>query len=81
VRGKHLASIDPAGGVQRGFSSTRATVKSILDSSFRYTNSVETDLRKTFARIRREQRAVQQSRQKAEEESHLKVRLLRQKAV
>ena len=31
-------------------------MKSILDPSFRYTSSVETDLRKTFARIRREQR-------------------------
>jgi len=30
-------------------------MKSILDPSFRYTMSVETDLRKTFARIRREQ--------------------------
>jgi hypothetical protein len=29
-------------------------MKSILDPSFRYTNSVDTDLRKTFARIRRE---------------------------
>jgi hypothetical protein len=28
-------------------------MKSILDPSFRYTNSVETDLRKTFAKIRR----------------------------
>jgi hypothetical protein len=55
-------------------------VKSILDSSFRYTSSVETDLRKTFARIRREQRALQQSQQKAEAESLQKVRLLRQKA-
>ena len=55
-------------------------MKSILDSSFRYTSSVETDLRKTFARIRREQRALQQSQQKAEAESLQKVRLLRQKA-
>ena len=70
-----------AGGEQRGVSRQRATVKSILDSSFRYTNSVETDLRKTFARIRREQRAVQQTRQQTEAESLLKVRLLRQKAV
>ena len=31
-------------------------MKSILDRSFRYTPSVETDLRKTFARIRRKQR-------------------------
>jgi hypothetical protein len=57
------------------------TVKSILDSSFRYTNSVETDLKKTFARIRREQRTLLQSQQKTEAESLLKVRLLRQKAV
>jgi len=70
-----------AGGVQRRLSNTSATVKSILDSSFRYTNSVETDLRKTFARIRREQRSLQQSRQKIDAESLLKVRLLRQKAV
>ena len=31
-------------------------MKSILDRSFRYTNSVDTDIRKTFARVRREQR-------------------------
>ena len=31
-------------------------MKSILDPSFRYTNSVETDLRKTFARVRKELR-------------------------
>lgn len=30
-------------------------MKSILDRSFKYTNAAETDLRKTFARIRREQ--------------------------
>jgi hypothetical protein len=30
------------------------TVKSILDRSFRYVPSTQTDLRKTFARIRRE---------------------------
>jgi hypothetical protein len=30
-------------------------MKSILDPSFRYVNSSHTDLRKTFARIRREQ--------------------------
>jgi hypothetical protein len=29
-------------------------VKSILDPAFRYTSSANTDLRKTFARIRRE---------------------------
>ena len=31
-------------------------MKSILDPTFRYTSSVETDLKKTFARVRREQR-------------------------
>ena len=31
-------------------------MKSILDPSFRYTKSFDTDLRKTFVRIRREQR-------------------------
>lgn len=35
-------------------------MKSVLDSSFRYTPSTETDVRKTFARIRREQRAESQ---------------------
>jgi hypothetical protein len=30
-------------------------VKSVLDPSFRYTKSIDTDIRKTFARIRREQ--------------------------
>jgi hypothetical protein len=30
-------------------------MKSLLDPSFRYTKSIDTDLRKTFARIRREQ--------------------------
>lgn len=36
-------------------------MKSILDPSFRYTISVETDLRKTFARVRRELRKQQQA--------------------
>lgn len=35
-------------------------MKSILDPSFRYTKSVETDLRKTFARVRRELRKQEQ---------------------
>jgi hypothetical protein len=59
----------------------RHCVKSILDSSFRYTNSVETDLRKTFARIRRQQRTDQQAQAKVDADSHSKVRLLRQKVV
>jgi hypothetical protein len=31
-------------------------MKSILDPSFRYTSSANTDIRKTFARVRREMR-------------------------
>lgn len=39
-------------------------MKSILDPSFRYTKSVETDLRKTFARVRRELRRQTQEQPK-----------------
>lgn len=35
-------------------------MKSILDPSFKYTKAVETDLRKTFARIRREMKEQQE---------------------
>jgi hypothetical protein len=37
-------------------------VKSILDPTFRYTPAAETDLRKTFSRIRREQRIAERSK-------------------
>ena len=43
-------------------------MKSILDPSFRYTKSVETDLRKTFARVRRELRQQQQEQPKVRSE-------------
>jgi hypothetical protein len=36
-------------------------MKSILDPTFRYTSSANTDLRKTFARVRRELRKQPQS--------------------
>jgi hypothetical protein len=39
-------------------------MKSILDPSFRYTPSSSTDLRRTFARVRREMR--RQERQESE---------------
>jgi hypothetical protein len=35
-------------------------MKSILDPTFRYVPSVETDLRKTFARVRREMRGTKE---------------------
>ena len=48
-------------------------MKSILDPSFRYTKSVDTDLKKTFARIRRELRNRQQSQDAANIEMMNKV--------
>ena len=42
-------------------------MKSILDPSFRYTSSANTDLRKTFARIRRESRRQAQTANAREE--------------
>ena len=48
-------------------------MKSILDPSFRYTKSVETDLRKTFARIRHELRNQQQQQSMARVELMRKV--------
>ncbi len=48
-------------------------MKSILDPEFRYTPSVETDLRKTFARIRREQRRQLETRVAADAEARRNV--------
>jgi hypothetical protein len=48
-------------------------MKSILDPSFRYTRSIDTDLKKTFARVRRELRNQQQSRAAADVERMNKV--------
>ena len=54
----------------------RGRMKSILDRSFRYTPSVETDLRKTFARIRRKQRDKQRAQASADAEVKTKVLLI-----
>jgi hypothetical protein len=54
----------------------RGRMKSILDRSFRYTPSVETDLRKTFARIRRKQRDKQLAQASADAEVKTKVLLI-----
>lgn len=40
-------------------------MKSILDRSFRYTSSDQTDVRKTFARVRRELQLHQRSEAEA----------------
>lgn len=52
-------------------------MQSILDPSFRYTKSVETDLRKTFAKIRRELRKQEQAQFSAKSEAMQKVVALR----
>lgn len=49
------------------------TTKSILDPTFRYTSSVNTDLRRTFARIRREQHQSADGAARIKEEARLKV--------
>jgi hypothetical protein len=47
--------------------------KSILDPNFKYRNSASTDVRKTFERIRREQRVTDQPASVSENEHHAKV--------
>lgn len=54
-----------------------SNMKSILDRSFRYTPSAHTDLRKTFARVRREQRLVESEAAAAAAEARVKVAPLR----
>lgn len=48
-------------------------MKSILDPTFRYTSSANTDLRKTFARIRRESRRQTQVTTRDDAEATKKV--------
>ena len=47
--------------------------KSILDPEFKYRNAAATDVRKTFERIRREQRLEQERRRGAQEFGGAKV--------
>lgn len=51
-------------------------MKRITDPTFRYVPAVETDLRKTFARIRREQREAEE---RARQEQATKVAQLKRK--
>lgn len=44
-------------------------MKSILDPAFRYTSSANTDIRKTFARVRREMRRQAQASTRQEDDS------------
>lgn len=51
--------------------------KSILDPAFRYTGSAATDLRRTFARIKREQERERERAQANEQEAARVVKPLR----
>ncbi len=53
-------------------------MKTLLDSSFQYTRSVDTDLRKTFAKIRRKLRDEQQEREMLKAEIKAKVSPIKQ---
>jgi hypothetical protein len=53
-------------------------MKSILNSSFHYTSSAETDLRKTFAKIRRKLREEAERRAQVEAEVKYKVSPIKQ---
>jgi hypothetical protein len=48
-------------------------MKHILDSSFRYKPSFDTDVRKTFERIRKQQQAQEREQAKPNPESRVKV--------
>ena len=54
-------------------------MKSIFDRSFRYTSSAETDVRKTFARVRRRLKEEEELRAHAEAEAKAKVSPIKQK--
>jgi|SoiMethySBSTD1v2_1073268.scaffolds.fasta_scaffold1762549_2 hypothetical protein len=55
------------------------SMKSIFDRSFRYTSSAETDVRKTFARVRRKMREEEELRAMTEAEAKSKVSPIKQK--
>ncbi|HMA31327.1 MAG TPA: hypothetical protein VKT00_05880, partial [Casimicrobiaceae bacterium] len=59
----------------------RGHVKSILDPSFRYTPSFNTDLDKTFARIRRHQRQQEKSAMQTRGEALAKVTSIVRKTI
>jgi hypothetical protein len=48
-------------------------MKSVFDRSFHYTPAVQTDIRKTFARVRREIRDQQRALEMVEEKTLAKV--------
>ena len=54
-------------------------MRSILDKSFRYVPAVETDVKKTFARIRKQRREQAEQQAQADAEVTVKVRPIRKR--
>lgn len=52
-------------------------MKSVFDSSFRYTPSFDTDVRETFERVRREQRQARRRLPEAQSQPETKVEVLK----
>lgn len=71
VRGR--VSNVPASAYRLGLNFGERRMKSILDHKFHYTSSVETDVKKTFARVRREICRLEQAKSAATAEASKKV--------
>lgn len=52
----------------------------ILDPAFKYVPAAQTDIRKTFARIKREQKVALEAQAKADAEAKAKTVVLKKKA-
>lgn len=65
-------SLDRCGGAQE-----ELVVKSVFDSSFKYTPSFDTDIRKTFERVRREQRQARRRLPEIQGQPETKVEVLK----
>lgn len=65
-------SLDRCGGAQE-----ELVVKSVFDSSFKYTPSFDTDIRKTFERVRREQRQARRRLPEIQSQPETKVEVLK----
>ena len=65
-------SLDRCGEAQE-----ELAVKSVFDASFKYTPSFDTDIRKTFERVRREQRQARRRLPEIQSQPETKVEVLK----
>src|SRR5262249_14988142 len=68
-----IIAVISAPGMSEGARKSGGSMRSVLDRSFQYTPSTETDLRKTFARVRKRLREEQKARVLADAEVKVKV--------